>query len=147
MARPLALSGPYADFARDLRDLRAEKGLTFRQLAATTHYSASTLAESASGRRLPTLELTLAIVKACGGDMGEWRERWTRLREELDRAEDDQALPGGPPRAGIHPRGARGGAARSPAEVRAVLRRPGALVERPACQEHHQQHADRPDHA
>ncbi|WP_345434239.1 hypothetical protein [Actinoallomurus vinaceus] len=38
---------------------------------------------AAAGRRLPTLDVTLAFVRACGGDTGEWRERWTRLRAEL----------------------------------------------------------------
>jgi lambda repressor-like predicted transcriptional regulator len=115
MARPLALTGPYEDFARELRALMAQKGLTFRQLAATTHYSVSTLAESAGGRRLPTLRVTLAIVEACGGDVGQWRARWTRLREELNRAGDDRPLPADP--AVVHP-----AQVSTPAEFAAALR-------------------------
>ncbi|GII85136.1 hypothetical protein Ssi03_31260 [Sphaerisporangium siamense] len=67
-------------FAADLRLLRKKAGdPTYRQLARRAHYSAATLSEAASGRRLPTLAVTLAYVGACGGDAGEWEERWREL--------------------------------------------------------------------
>jgi WD40 repeat protein/transcriptional regulator with XRE-family HTH domain len=64
-------------FALALRELRRQGGgLTYRQLAERTGFSASTLADAASGRRLPTLEVTLAYAVACGGDEQEWTARW-----------------------------------------------------------------------
>lgn len=32
---------------------------------------------------MPTLDVTLAYVSACGGDLDEWRTRWHEVREEL----------------------------------------------------------------
>jgi hypothetical protein len=70
-------AGELADFAAGLRALRHRTGSPpYRKLAEVANFSASTLSEAASGRRLPTLEVTLAYVSACGGDPAEWRERW-----------------------------------------------------------------------
>ncbi|MGW6498863.1 nSTAND1 domain-containing NTPase [Nonomuraea angiospora] len=64
-------------FAADLRRLRERAGSPrYRELAQRAHYSASTLSEAASGRRLPSLEVTLAYVRACDGDVEEWETRW-----------------------------------------------------------------------
>lgn len=63
--------------AWELRKLRELAGTpSYRSLAKRAHYSVSTLAEAAQGRRLPTLEVTLAYVEACGGDREEWAARW-----------------------------------------------------------------------
>lgn len=48
-------------------------------MALRAHYSASTLADAASGRRLPSLEVALAYVRACAGDVDKWEERWHDL--------------------------------------------------------------------
>lgn len=70
-------AGPLADFAADLRALRLQAGSpTYRVLAQQTHYSATTLSEAAGGRRLPTLPVLLAYVRACGGDGDAWQARW-----------------------------------------------------------------------
>ncbi|WP_283136368.1 hypothetical protein [Rhizohabitans arisaemae] len=70
-------AGPAERFAWELRLLREEAGAPgYRALARRAHYSASTLAEAARGRRLPTLEVTLAYAEACGGDRQEWTARW-----------------------------------------------------------------------
>src|ERR1044072_8127238 len=46
-------------FAADLRRLREKAGKpTYRKLAALAHYSSSTLADAAGGRKLPSLEVT-----------------------------------------------------------------------------------------
>ncbi|GAA2275477.1 hypothetical protein GCM10010402_34790 [Actinomadura luteofluorescens] len=45
-------------------------------MAQDAHYSSTTLAEAAAGRKLPTLEVALAYVRACGGDPAVWEERW-----------------------------------------------------------------------
>ena len=71
--------GPAHQFATDLRALRAGTGLTYRALARRAGYSYSTLSAAASGEALPTLEVTLAYVGACGGDMAAWEQRWHAL--------------------------------------------------------------------
>ncbi|EST18423.1 protein kinase domain-containing protein [Streptomyces roseochromogenus] len=73
--------GPLHGFAQDLRDLRAAAGApTYRELARRARYSPSALSDAAAGRRLPTLDVTLALAAALGGDVDAWRARW----EELD---------------------------------------------------------------
>ncbi|MER6912647.1 helix-turn-helix transcriptional regulator [Streptomyces sp. NPDC000594] len=58
-------------FAHDLRLLRQEGGgLTYRAMAREVAYSAVTLSRAASGKQLPSLEVALAYVQACGGDVG-----------------------------------------------------------------------------
>ncbi|MEU8371661.1 DUF2690 domain-containing protein [Micromonospora sp. NPDC048894] len=47
-------------------------------MSATAHYSHTALAGVLSGARLPSLELTMAFVRACGGDEAAWRARWHR---------------------------------------------------------------------
>jgi hypothetical protein len=88
---------PVTVFARDLRKLRVDAGSpTYRELGRRTHYSASTLAEAASGRRLPSLAATLAYVRGCGGDPGEWERRWHSIVAAAERAmpaENDEHAP------------------------------------------------------
>ncbi|GLY85186.1 helix-turn-helix domain-containing protein [Actinoallomurus iriomotensis] len=70
-------------FAAGLRDLRRAAGNpSYRELARQAHYSASVLASAASGRSLPTLDVTRAYVAACGGDVDAWTRRWYRLHGE-----------------------------------------------------------------
>ncbi|SFR28668.1 WD40-like Beta Propeller Repeat [Lentzea waywayandensis] len=64
-------------FAADLRKLREKAGKpSYRALASRAHYSAATLSDAAGGKKLPSLAVTLAYVKACGGDEEEWEQRW-----------------------------------------------------------------------
>ncbi|MDX3663408.1 hypothetical protein PV646_39480 [Streptomyces sp. ID05-26A] len=64
-------------FAADLRKLRDQAGgPSYRALASRAHYSAATLSDAAGGRKLPSLAVALAYVKACGGDEQEWERRW-----------------------------------------------------------------------
>ncbi|MFJ4774009.1 hypothetical protein ACIP88_33705 [Streptomyces uncialis] len=68
---------PLLQFAADLRRLRQGAGSpTYRTLAERAHYSVATLAAAASGQRLPSLSVTLAFVRVCDGDVGEWEKRW-----------------------------------------------------------------------
>jgi hypothetical protein len=67
------------ELAIELRGLRRRAGLTYKQLAKVTSYGTSTLQEAAAGRRLPTLDVTLAIVAACNGDVEAWREYWAQV--------------------------------------------------------------------
>lgn len=81
MGRPEApldmRDGPLREFARRLRRLREENGsLSYRQLAKSANFAAPTLARAASGRSLPSWELTQAYVTACGADPEQWRSAW-----------------------------------------------------------------------
>ncbi|MFI0261010.1 hypothetical protein ACH4OW_18480 [Streptomyces sp. NPDC017056] len=70
-------AGPVERLAWELRQLRERAGTpSYRTLAKTAHYSASTLAEAAKGERLPTLDVVLAYARACGGERAEWEARW-----------------------------------------------------------------------
>ncbi|EFG04045.1 transcriptional regulator, XRE family protein (plasmid) [Streptomyces clavuligerus] len=61
-------AGPVEAFAHELRALRRAAGSpTYRAMAEDTPYSAPTLSGAASGERLPSLPVTLAFVRACGG--------------------------------------------------------------------------------
>jgi WD40 repeat protein/energy-coupling factor transporter ATP-binding protein EcfA2 len=52
-------------------------------MAGTALYSASVLSEAANGRKLPSLAVTRAYVRACEGDVVAWESRWRRLATEL----------------------------------------------------------------
>ncbi|MGV9362213.1 helix-turn-helix domain-containing protein [Amycolatopsis sp. NPDC003731] len=79
--RPLDLTaGPIAAFAHELRALRSRAGnASYRELARAAHFAPSVLSSAASGRRLPTLAVTLAFVSACGGDRLAWEQRWRSI--------------------------------------------------------------------
>jgi WD40 repeat protein len=77
-------AGPVAAFAADLRELRERAGGPgYRELAVRAGYSAAALANAAGGRRLPSLAVTLAFVRACDGDPGVWEQRWRQVAAEL----------------------------------------------------------------
>jgi hypothetical protein len=83
--KPLERDGsPVREFAFWLRDLRKTSGLTYEQLGKSAHYATSTVQEATAGRRLPTLRVTMAFVKACGGDPGQWRAYWAQIQRALD---------------------------------------------------------------
>ncbi|GGM90670.1 hypothetical protein GCM10011609_29650 [Lentzea pudingi] len=75
-------AGPVEQFAFDLRKLREKAGSPgYRELGRLSHYSASTLADAARGQRLPSLAVSLAFVRACGGDEEMWEQRWRDISE------------------------------------------------------------------
>ncbi|MCM3886743.1 helix-turn-helix transcriptional regulator [Frankia sp. R82] len=76
--RPLStVPGPVRDFAAALRELRQQAGaIPYRQLAKAAHFSPAHLARAADGRALPRWEVASAYVRACGGDVDEWQQRW-----------------------------------------------------------------------
>jgi hypothetical protein len=83
--KPLDRDGsPVREFAFWLRDLRRRSGLTYDQLGRKARYAASTVQSAAAGKRLPTLKVTMAFVRACEGDLRQWREYWTQVRRLLD---------------------------------------------------------------
>ncbi|MFE2306025.1 helix-turn-helix domain-containing protein, partial [Streptomyces sp. NPDC059411] len=78
--------GPLARFACDLRELRRRAGSPpYRELAARTHYSASTLAAAAAGHRLPGPAVLEAFVRACGGDPDDWERCANRTYDRISR--------------------------------------------------------------
>jgi hypothetical protein len=73
-------AGPVAEFASQLRALRVAAGnITYRSMAASAHYSPTVLSRAANGRLIPTWLAVAAYVRACGGDLVEWRTRWEAL--------------------------------------------------------------------
>jgi hypothetical protein len=70
-------------FARDLRALRAKAELDYPEMAEVSHYTMKTLASAAGGLRLPTLPVAVAYVRACGGNIAEWEERWQKLATKI----------------------------------------------------------------
>jgi WD40 repeat protein len=72
-------------FAADLRTLRDKAGKpSYRALASRAHYSAATLSDAAGGKKLPSLAVTLAYVRACDGDEQEWEQRWRAIAAPPD---------------------------------------------------------------
>ncbi|MEU5259233.1 hypothetical protein [Amycolatopsis sp. NPDC021455] len=77
-----------------MRQLRsAAGGLSYRELSKRARYSVTALSEAAGGQTFPSLRVTLAYVKACGGDPDVWRERWEKTCLDLmpDTQENDPA--------------------------------------------------------
>ncbi|MGW0515725.1 nSTAND1 domain-containing NTPase [Crossiella sp. NPDC003009] len=76
--------GALLEFAADLRKLREKAGsLPYREMSRSALYSPTVLSQAAAGRRLPTLAVTLAYARACGGDQVEWQARWHEVAAEL----------------------------------------------------------------
>jgi hypothetical protein len=89
--RPLGVEDtPLLKFAGDLRRLRRSAGSpSYRELGSRANYSAAALSEATAGRRLPSLSLTQAFVRACGGDVEDWTRRWRLLAVEPERSDDE----------------------------------------------------------
>lgn len=85
--KPVDVSGgSVARFANELRRLREDAGSpTYRDMARCALYSASVLSSAANGHRLPTLHVTIAYARACGGDVEEWRHRWFEAQRDETR--------------------------------------------------------------
>ncbi|MFD6362687.1 hypothetical protein ACFWFX_22970 [Streptomyces roseolus] len=78
-------AGPEAEFALELRALRVRAGSpTYAAMARRAGaYSVATLSRAAAGEQLPTRQVLLAYVAACGGDAAEWEARWERVSAEV----------------------------------------------------------------
>lgn len=106
--RPDPQQGPVERLAHDLLLLRERAGRPdYRAMARRAGRSPSTLSTVVSGRALPTLESTLAYVRACGGDPAEqaaWARRWKAAAAELGHPRQtsetpEATLPASPPAA------------------------------------------------
>jgi hypothetical protein len=85
-------TGPLQSFAYELRKVRIEAGSpTYRALAKVAGYSATTLSEAAGGLRKPSLDVVLAYVGACGGDVEAWRLWWQELDLRLAGTDENQS--------------------------------------------------------
>ncbi|WP_406448749.1 hypothetical protein OH768_00220 [Streptomyces sp. NBC_01622] len=85
-------------FAFELRKLRAEAGvLTYRVLADRAGYGVTTLSQAAAGEQLPTLQVVLAYVQACGGGAAEWEARWKQAVDEVAASAPGEEEEGGEP--------------------------------------------------
>jgi hypothetical protein len=125
LERPLnPEAGEIEHFAADLRALRSRAGQpTYRKMAPQAHYAVSTLSQAAAGNRLPTLEVALAYVRACGADPAvqqDWCRRWQQLATQLDPDRGDEAgrLAADQPAEPVVP----------PRSATAGRRRPGAAI-------------------
>ncbi len=66
-----------AAFVAALHQLRVQAGRpSLRSMARAMNYSHTALSSALAGNRLPSLDLTLAFVRTCGGDEQQWRIRW-----------------------------------------------------------------------
>ncbi|MFD9884630.1 hypothetical protein ACFWZT_24545 [Streptomyces alboflavus] len=100
MGRPETLldpgAGPVQEFAYALRKLRQEADSpTYREMARSARYSVTALSQAAAGTALPSLAVTLAYVRACGGNVPQWEDRWKQAHEATALAEprDDRTQP------------------------------------------------------
>jgi hypothetical protein len=75
-------------------------------MSRTAHYSHTALGSVLSSGRLPSLPLTLAFVRACGGDADAWRTRWLRVHGAVE-ADDGEAAADGDAVFAGSPRGRR----------------------------------------
>ena len=84
-----------AEFASGLRGLMTGAGIpSYREVARRAHFSHTAIAAAASGKALPSLEVTLGFVAACGGDAAlraDWEARWHAVRAVLDALAFDPA--------------------------------------------------------
>ncbi|WP_175409881.1 hypothetical protein [Streptomyces sp. TRM64462] len=76
-------AGPVQRLAHELRELRrAAGGPSYRTMAETAGFSATTLSQAAAGERLPSLPVVQGYVRACGADPAEWEPRWKEAEAE-----------------------------------------------------------------
>ncbi|WP_078888150.1 serine/threonine-protein kinase [Streptomyces sp. NRRL S-118] len=87
--------GPVVEFAAGLRQLRQDAGSpSYEAMSKRVKYGRSTLNAAAGGDNLPSKDVALAFVRACGGNertVREWDRRWeaTKARLEQDLEEED----------------------------------------------------------
>jgi transcriptional regulator with XRE-family HTH domain len=87
-----------ATLAAELRELRRAAGSpSYAELARKTGVPRSTLHDGLTGRRLPSLETTLAVAAVCGGDSVEWKRRWMAARASVEEPGTALASPAAAP--------------------------------------------------
>lgn len=83
--RPVDPTAPHAlrELVGDLRRITDARFESLRALEKVAHVGRSTLSDALSGRRLPSLDVVTAIVRACGDDEAAWQVRWHTVRVTL----------------------------------------------------------------
>jgi hypothetical protein len=115
-----------ATFLAEFRALRERADLEYDELAARAHYPTDVLRNAEAGPGLPGLPVLAAYVRACGGDVAEWEERWRRLESPASGASGLPTRPAGATPAAVA--GARASVsvtaadAHDPERIRAALR-------------------------
>jgi hypothetical protein len=112
---PVGQGDGKAQFLADFRALRDAAALDYEELAARAHYPSGVLKEAEAGPGLPGLPVLAAYVRACGGDVLEWEERWRRLDSVAEEDADLPVRPAGERAAAAA--GARAGVSVAPADV------------------------------
>jgi hypothetical protein len=72
-------TGPVGRFGADLRALKKARFRSYREMAEHCDRSASVLSQAANGRAMPQWDTVAEFVRACGGDLKEWSERYRAL--------------------------------------------------------------------
>ncbi|GID30980.1 helix-turn-helix domain-containing protein [Paractinoplanes brasiliensis] len=72
----------HARLVTELRALRAEAGLTLRELGLKVHVSDSSLSRYFTGQALPPWEVVRALADLGGGDPAELRRLWEAAQRE-----------------------------------------------------------------
>jgi OmpA-OmpF porin, OOP family len=85
-------SGTLTELARELRRMREQAGLTYRELSAKTGRSPSTLTAAAVGNQLPSWQVTRSWIQACGGDAEAVLRLYERACAEAGRPAPDPDL-------------------------------------------------------
>ncbi|MEV6942461.1 hypothetical protein AB0N07_10730 [Streptomyces sp. NPDC051172] len=89
-------AGPVQRLAHQLRELRRAAGNpSYRAMARTAGFSATTLSQAAAGERLPSLAAVRGYACACGADPAEWEDRWKAAEAEAagTAREEDREVP------------------------------------------------------
>ncbi|WP_455355272.1 nSTAND1 domain-containing NTPase [Streptomyces sp. SYSU K217416] len=95
-------AGPVQRFAHELRELRkAAGGPSYRTMARSAGFSATTLSQAAAGERLPSSAVVHGYVGACGADPTEWELRRKAAEAEATEAPADGEQDGPPPYRGL----------------------------------------------
>lgn len=68
-------------FLRDLRGLRARRGLGLDEIAVRTGFPADDHAATETGPGLPSLPALGAYLRGCGEPLAIWEDRWRRLKQ------------------------------------------------------------------
>jgi WD40 repeat protein/transcriptional regulator with XRE-family HTH domain len=93
-------AGPVQRLAHQLRELRKDAGNpSYRAMAQTAGFSATTLSQAAAGERLPSLAVVRGYASACGADPDEWETHWKEAEGAGTAREEDEDVP--PPYRGL----------------------------------------------
>jgi transcriptional regulator with XRE-family HTH domain len=82
----MEIKGRHARLVAELRWLRAEAGLTLRELGLKVHVSDSSLSRYFTGQALPPWEVVAGLADLGGGDQAELRRLWEGARHDRRRS-------------------------------------------------------------